>query len=201
MAKLKPELKVGDRIFLIRMEDLYPSVFPGQEGTVKKIVDLFGVRGYEVDWDNGSKLSLWSDVDSWILKPEKKSKDINEDKDPLGGYDYFLSERDIHKFYKVLFFVKYLKVLRQTGLVNMFGAAPYLYMGKERLKKELDYKEIEITEPIEELLELADESQSHMVNGAIKRLQKGKKEVTPETINRMIQKDSTKIVGLYISIH
>ena len=32
IMKLKPELKVGDRIVLINMEDLYPSVFPGEEG-------------------------------------------------------------------------------------------------------------------------------------------------------------------------
>jgi predicted solute-binding protein len=74
-------------------------------------------------------------------------------------------------------------------------------MGKERLKKELDYKEIEITEPIEELLELADEAQSKMVNGAIERLQKQNRDVTPETINRMIQKDASNIVGLFISHH
>jgi formate dehydrogenase maturation protein FdhE len=83
----------------------------------------------------------------------------------------------------------------------MFGAAPYLYIGKKRLKVELDYKDIDITEPIEELLGLADESQSQMVNGAIERLEKLNKEVTPETINRMIQKDSSKIVSVFISIH
>ena len=196
MAKLKPELKVGDRIVLVDMEDMYPSVFPGEEGVVTKIVDLFGERGYEINWDNGSKLSLWNDVDTWILKPEKKPKNITEEND-----EFIMSQGDVLKSYKFLFFFKYLKVLQKTGLVNMFGAAPYLYMGKERLKKELDYKEIEITEPIEELLGLADEAQSKMVNGAIERLQKQNRDVTPETINRMIQKDASNIVGLFISHH
>lgn len=196
MAKLKPELKVGDRIVLVDMEDMYPSVFPGEEGVVTKIVDLFGERGYEVNWDNGSKLSLWNDVDTWILKPEKKPKNITEE-----NHEFIMSQGDVLKSYKFLFFFKYLKVLQKTGLVNMFGAAPYLYMGKERLKKELDYKEIEITEPIEELMGLADEAQSKMVNGAIERLQKQNKDITPENINRMLQKDASNIVGLFISHH
>lgn len=70
MKKINPDLLVGDRVFLIHMEDPYPSVNPGDFGTVKKVVNVLGVKGYEIDWDNGSKLSLWSDVDIWGIKKD-----------------------------------------------------------------------------------------------------------------------------------
>ena len=193
MKKVKPELNVGDRVFLIHMEDPYPSVSPGDFGVVRKVVNVLGVTGYEIDWDNGSKLSLWSDVDFWG-KVNDSNKNITE-----GDENYFMSNENIAKNYNILFFVKYLKVLQKTGLVNMFGAAPYLYIGKKRLEKELDYKEKEITEPIIELLSIADEAQSNMVKGAIKRLEKDKKPVDVENINRIIKRDSIDILGWFIN--
>ena len=50
-----------------------------------------------------------------------------------------------------------------------------------------------------ELLSLADEAQSKMVNGAIKRLEKDKKPVDTENINRIIKRDSVDILGWYIN--
>ena len=193
MKKINPDLKVGDRIYLVHMEDPYPSVSPGDFGTVKKIVDVLGVRGYEIDWDNGSKLSLWSDVDIWG-NAESVEKKLRE-----GDETYFFDNEKIARNYDLVFFMKYLKALKETGLVNMFGAAPYLYVGKKRLEKELDFKEKEITGPFMELLSLADEAQSKMVNGAIKRLEKDKKPVDTENINRIIKRDSVDILGWYIN--
>jgi hypothetical protein len=197
MNNVNPKLNKGDRIYLVHMDDPYPSVYGGDEGTVIKAINVLGVDGYDVKWDNGSNLSIWSDVDVWMkVDNNEEEGQITESNDEV-----IHSNEEIITTYDIPFFYQYLEILRKTGLVNMFGAAPYLYIGKKRLKVELDYKDIDITEPIEELLGLADESQSQMVNGAIERLEKLNKEVTPETINRMIQKDSSKIVSVFISIH
>ena len=197
MNNVNPKLNKGDRIYLVHMDDPYPSVYGGDEGTVIKAINVLGVDGYDVKWDNGSNLSIWSDVDVWMkVDNNEEEGQITESNDEV-----IHSNEEIITTYDIPFFYQYLEILRKTGLVNMFGAAPYLYIGKKRLKAELDYKDVDMTEPIKELLGLADESQSQMVNGAIERLKKLNKEVTSETINRMIQKDSSKIVSVFISIH
>jgi hypothetical protein len=193
MSKVNPELKPGDRIMLIHMEDPYPSVTPTDTGTVVKKISLLGVDGYEINWDNGSKLSIWNDVDIW----RKEKNKIQEHY----GDDYIISNLDVVGFYNILFFHKYLETLRKTGIVNMLSASPYLYIGKRRLASELDSTDAEITPEIQNLLDLADEAQARMVKGAIKRLEEEKKVVDVTNINRMVKKDATTILGLFISHH
>jgi len=71
---LNPELKKGDRIVLISMDDSYsPSTLelgtvmnasrdPFDDGTI-----------YSVKWDDGSQLNLLSNVDIWM-----KEEDYNK---------------------------------------------------------------------------------------------------------------------------
>ena len=67
---LKEKLSIGDRVMLYYMKG--ETISPGTEGTVRNIVrDPFNPDGeiIEVDWDNGSSLSLLSDDDVWKIKP------------------------------------------------------------------------------------------------------------------------------------
>jgi hypothetical protein len=197
MNKYNPELKVGDRIFIINMDDPYPSVSFGDTGTVVKVLKVMNVTGYDIKWDNGSRLSIWEDVDVWDMESNsRKNKKITESLD-----DLVISNRDVVTSYSIPFFHRYLNILRQTGLVNMFGAAPYLYMGSKKIKQELDYKDIEITEPIEKLIEIADEAQSRMIQGALKRLEKQNKTIDESSVNRMIRNDSITILRIFIGHH
>jgi hypothetical protein len=76
MRKLEynPELKNGDRVICIRMDDEYSAVPMGMGGTVKNKVNIFGETQYEVKWDNGSNLSLISGVDRWVKEDDFKNR-------------------------------------------------------------------------------------------------------------------------------
>jgi len=60
-------VKVGDRVELIKTDDTWTKLEPGSKGTVTKIdedQDLIWVK-----WDNGEKLALLSGIDKFkILK-------------------------------------------------------------------------------------------------------------------------------------
>ena len=68
---INPKLKPGDRVILLHM-DGETSVLPGSWGTVTRAYVLFGTEQYDVDWDNGSKLSLIGDTDMWDNKERKR---------------------------------------------------------------------------------------------------------------------------------
>jgi len=56
-------VKVGDRVELLEMEDTMTNLIKGSQGVVTKIdedEDLIWVK-----WDNGEKLALLADVDKF----------------------------------------------------------------------------------------------------------------------------------------
>ena len=112
-----------------------------------------------------------------------------------------LSWFKLNEFYSIPFFHKYLNTLKKTGIVNMWGATPYLYIGKRRLMSELDSNDTEITPEIQNLIDLADEAQARMVQGAIKKLKKENKVADVTNINRVVRKDALTILGMFISHH
>jgi hypothetical protein len=81
----------------------------------------------------------------------------------------------------------------------MFGAAPYLYMGKDRIEHEFKYKDID-EDVSEKVLERADQSQSEMINGTIKALEAQGKEESLENINRYISRYATMVVETYFHL-
>jgi phosphomevalonate kinase len=82
----------------------------------------------------------------------------------------------------------------------MIGAGDYLWMGSERIKHEFKYKDIHNEEAFEEMLSMADQAQSEMINGVINYLEsKGIEEDMP-TINRYLKRFATMIVQNYINI-
>ena len=213
---MNQELKVGDRVMLLHMEDPY-SVDPGTWGTVKSVSEVFGVKQYYVTWDDGTKeepgnhvssLALLSDCDAWTtegLKKRKKTnevkiikkKDLLEDNSNMDG-DWkkdliFQKNEKSFRFFNMKFFMKYLSKLRESGIVNMFGASPYLYLGRNRIEHEFKYQNLPDEQAFEELLDMADESQANMINGVIKILENEGKEPDLSNINRYLQKYSSMI--------
>jgi hypothetical protein len=76
-----PKVKEGDRIVCIQMQGESDTVPVGTKGTVQRIVKTpFGDQ-IEVNWENGSKLSLLMDEDVWMLEDGLKKKKIKEDFD------------------------------------------------------------------------------------------------------------------------
>lgn len=188
--RIKPELKIGDRVVCLEMED-EPKYF-GERGTVTGINKGPGFLQYNVEWDNGGGLFLL-DTDSWILEKDfKKKSKINENDD----VNKLAENSKILKYFKMLEIKKYLDLLRETGIVNMFGASPYLYIGGNILKKE--HYDVE-DDNFEDLVELADNTRNIMIRGSMKMLEDEGKEITSENVNKVIRRYSSKILSFWMT--
>jgi hypothetical protein len=192
---INPELQKGDKVILLHMEGEMMS--PGSKGTVINVSrDPFEKEGmiYNVKWDEGSTLSLLSVTDAW-----KKIESIQENS--FESAKWFLDNRAIAENFNTRFLGEYLEKVRESGITNMFGASQYLYMGKERLEHEFKYKDVGNDEAFEEVLEMSDKSQHEMINGVMKILEKEKKEMDINVINRYIQRYATLVLNYWIKIH
>jgi hypothetical protein len=192
---INPELQKGDKVILLHMEGEMMS--PGSKGTLINVSrDPFEKEGmiYNVKWDEGSTLSLLSVTDAW-----KKIESIQENS--FESAKWFLDNRAIAENFNTRFLGEYLEKVRESGITNMFGASQYLYMGKERLEHEFKYKDVGNDEAFEEVLEMADKSQHEMINGVMKILEKEKKEMDINVINRYIQRYATLVLNYWIKIH
>jgi hypothetical protein len=192
---INPELQVDDRVMLLHMEGEMMS--PGSKGTVIKVSrDPFEKDGviYSVRWEDGSQLSLLSVTDAW-----KKIEPIQENS--FDKAKWFIDNKTIVENFNTRFLGQYLEKVRESGITNMFGASPYLYLGKERIEHEFKYKDIGDEESFEEVLELADKAQHEMVKGVMKVLEKEGKEMDINVINRYIQRYATLMLNYWIKIH
>jgi len=190
--EINPKLKIGDNVTLLYMKG--ETMSPGLKGIVKGVENVFNEDIITVDWENGRKLSLLSTEDAWTLNPPEKIEEAYKD-------EWLSKNLDIANF-DTNVLTNYLIKVRDSGITNMFGAAPYLYMGKDRIEHEFHYNEFDENKQqrFDEMLEIADEAQSEMINGVIKILEKENKELSIENINRYLQKYSQKILMHYINI-
>jgi Domain of unknown function (DUF4314) len=189
---VNPKLKKGDRIILLHMSD-ESSVPDGTHGTVTSISKVYGDVQYGVDWDNGSKLELLSDTDAWDKEERfKVKKKITEDRDK-----FIMDNIDLFKYFNIKFLKKYLLMVRASGITNMYGAGPYLYMGSDRIKHEFKYKDVPNEDAFEEMLEHSDQAQAEMINGVINYLNDKGIEEDMSSINKYLQRLSTKIIQTY----
>jgi len=170
------------------------SMNPGECGTVKSVDTIFGDIQYGVKWDNGNSLSLLSDVDAWKL--EKKQIKENE----LDRMNVLYKNLDVFEFFKMPFLYKYLRVIREASIVNMFQAPPYLWMGKERIEHEFKYHDIHNEEAFEEMLSMSNQAQAEMINGVINYLESKGIEENMDNINKYLRKFATMIVQNYMHI-
>ena len=195
---LNPELKKGDRIVLLQMKD-EDTIPPGTKGTVRNGYELFGEMQYSVEWDNGSTLNLLSSQDAWVYEEDylkRRKKNIKEN-----DLDKLVSNKDIFKDFDVRFLVSFMKKLRESGIINMYGSSSYLWMGKDRIYHQNYNNPIaEDNEAYDELLDMADEAQSKMISGVMKVLDKEGKEPELYNINRYLKKYADKIWDTYVFV-
>jgi len=191
MSKIiNPKLKVGDRIVCVDMED-EPN-YTGKRGTVIDINKGPGFLQYNVEWDNGGSLFLL-DTDKWIYEKDFKRKSkVNESKS-VGD---LANDSKILKYFKMLKIKKYLDLLQKTSVTNMFGASPYLYIGKDILRKEHYNQD---SPEFDELLELSEDVKSIMIRGAMSILEDEGREITPETVTRTMQRWAPKVLTFWMT--
>jgi hypothetical protein len=189
---INPPLKPGDRIILLSMHG--ETMAPGLKGTVTRIQSVVGTDVMYVDWENGRTLALLSDTDAWTLDESKPIQEAYND-------EWLSKNLDIANF-DTNTLVEFLLKVKGSGITNMFGAAPYLWMGRERIEHQFEYHDFndEKQEKFDEMLDMANEAQSAMINGVIKILEKEKKDLNVETINRYLQKYSQKLLMHYVNV-
>jgi hypothetical protein len=195
MKNKNPILKIGDRIKLLHM-DGETSISPLTKGTVKDIQnDPFEDGEYivSVSWDSGSTLSLLSGHDVY----KKISEEINESSGE--SLHKFIGEnRDIINNFDWRFLRDYLQKVRDSGVVNMFESAPFLYMGKGMIDRFHGLNQEE-NEDFQEVLEMADDAKMKLIQGAVQILEKAGKEIDVPAVERIMKKSAVKLVGLYIT--
>lgn len=195
---MNPELEVGDRIVLLSMpgEDL----IAGTKGTVTRKGFVIDQIQYTMDWDNGSKLTLLSNEDKYMLL-----KDLEDRKAKKRGNITEMDAKLIHDNKEIFdnfnmnVLWKYYKALQKSGITNMMAAAQYFYMGKERIAHEFHYKET--NEHFDEVLEMADEVKNILIGGVMKIMDKKNGDYDLSRISSMVKRYSSKILSLIIQIY
>ena len=153
----------------------------GIPGIVKGVSNVFGENQYNVKWKNGSSLALIEGVDQWLKVVDEEEKEEEEDiqETRVLTKKQFLEEtRKIEnipqeyvkysRMYDMREIKKFLDLLRESGVTNMYQAAPYLYLGKERISHEHHYDDMgeEKEEIFQELLDHAEDVRNVMIRGA-----------------------------------
>ena len=191
------ELKAGDKIMIYYMEGEL-GVPPGTTGTVNKITnDPFEKDGFIVNvrWDNGSTLSLLSSTDVW-KKIDEELKDINESTD--SNWNFITNNVDVFENFDWKWFREFLSKIRDSGIINMFGASPLLYSGKKHIDRYYGEGR-EDDRAFQEVLEDAEESKNKIIQGVIKYMEKNNKDLdNMEMVNRYANHFSQQLLGLYI---
>jgi hypothetical protein len=191
------ELKAGDKIMIYYMEGEL-GVPPGTTGTVNKITnDPFEKDGFIVNvrWDNGSTLSLLSSTDVW-KKIDEELKDINESTD--SNWNFITNNADVFENFDWRWFREFLSKIRDSGIINMFGASPLLYSGKKHIDRYYGEGR-EDDRAFQEVLEDAEESKNKIIQGVIKYMEKNNKDLdNMEMVNRYANHFSQQLLGLYI---
>ena len=197
-GKLNPELKVGNRIMCLHMEG-ETGVPPGTLGTVRKISrDPFESPDeniINVNWDNGSTLALISSTDAWKFAPEES---IQESTNSNSEWDFIVKNEDVLENFDWRWLREFLYKIRESGIINMFGASPLLYAGKEHIDRYYGEGR-EDDENFQAVLDDADEARNKIVQGVMKYMEKNNKDLDNlNQVNAFARNFSQKIIGLYI---
>jgi hypothetical protein len=198
---LNPELKIGDRIVCFAMEDEV-SVPPGTKGTVTKVQkDPFedDEKIISVNWDNGSTLSLLSSVDKWKIVKQKIQEQPDRDADPHGHW--MGTNRELRKAFDLNYFLEYFKLLQKSGITNMFGSSPFVYMDAEHLERYYG-EDREEDENFQNLLEIQDEARSKFLSGLVEFAQLKNIDLNDESrINSLARKLGASLLQYYMMFY
>ena len=195
---LNPELKVGDKIMCFHMEG-ETAVPAGTIGIVSSITrDPFespNDKLINVNWENGSNLALISSTDAW----KKVSEKITESNTGDPHYNFFSKNPEVFENFDWRFFREFLYKLRDSGVINMMQARPFLYSGKEWIDR-YHGEHQEENEAFQEVLEMADESKDKLVQGLMKYMESKNLDIDDMSrVNHLAEKFASKIVQLYMT--
>jgi hypothetical protein len=187
---------LGDKVMCLHMEG-ETGVPPGTVGIVKKVVrDPFEENDFliEVNWDNGSSLSLVTSSDAWRIV---EAKNIQEQKGDT-VWNTITKKEDIFENFDWRWLEKFLYKLRDTGIVNMMGSFPLLYSGSEHIDRYYGEGR-EDDEDFQEFLKEADIAKDKIIQGVVNYMVKHNKDLeNMDQVNFYARKFSKDILELYI---
>jgi hypothetical protein len=192
---MNSNINVGDKVMCLYMAG-ETSVPAGTKGTVTRIIkDPFDKdpdsKIIEVNWDNGSRLSLVTSTDGF---KKVKEKIIKEDQ------QFIADNLDITKYFDWRFFMKFLSMIRESGIVNMLGSAPLLYSGENHIERYYGEGK-EDNEAFQQVLENAEESKHKLIQGILNYMEDNNEDIDDiSKVNRRASKFSQKILGFYIAL-
>jgi hypothetical protein len=195
--ELNPKVSVGDKVMCLHM-DGETEIPPMTTGIVRNVVrDPFEVDGelITVNWDNGSTLALVSITDSWVKVPNEQKI---EEQTGSPEFNYFSENPEIFENFDWRFLRKFLTKLKDSGVINIFQAQPFLYSGREWIDRYYG-EDQEDNEDFQEVLEMADEAKNKMIQGVLKYMESKGIEIELDKVNNLIAKSSSKILRLYYS--
>lgn len=199
--EINPKLVVGDRVMILHMEG-ETSVPPGTQGTVRKVGrDPFESVDSDiimVNWDNGSQLSIVSATDAWKKLPKET---IEEARGVDSRFEFFKQNTDIFDYFDWRWFRNYLKLVQDSGIVNMFAAHPLIYSGREHIERYYGEGREE-DESMEKLLDAADEAKDKFISSLIDYMREKNMDVDDMSkVNSMANKFAKGLLGAYIQFY
>ena len=145
-----------------------------------------------------------SDHDIWMFEEDfnnlknRVKKTVNEGaKDVV---NILRKNKDKFKNYEVDKLVKYLTAIRDASFINMFQASFFLTCGRERAEHETKYTNKVNKKAYQYVLDNADRVRDIMIRGAMKTLEESDKEITPESVERLMRRDSQQFLLLYMTL-
>lgn len=202
--KIRPMIRVGEWYDYLECDLTMKITGPNQ-----KSIDLFrvamGEREKGEPFDLGYRYMIVAE--DLIMKETKTKfgmKNINIDKCKIEDtpLNENINKGSVIKHVKILRAVdikpimKFLELLRQSGLTNMIGARQYLMMGKQGITKELMYHKDGI-EGYEELVEAADDCRNEIIRGAMEVLSSQGKDLELNSIEWQIRKVMDAVMENY----
>jgi hypothetical protein len=114
-------------------------------------------------------------------------------------YDFFSRNPEIFENFDYRFFKKYLLKLRESGVINMFQASPFLYSGREWIDRYHGENQ-EDNEAFQEVLEMAENAKNKMIQGLLKYMESKNMDVDDMSrVNNLINRFAMKINQFYMT--
>ena len=144
-----------------------------------------------------------SDHDVWMFEEDfdnlkNKVKSITEGSKHV--VDILKKSKDKFKNYEVSKLIKYLTAVRDASFINMLQASYFLICGEERAEHETRYTNKANKKAYQYVLDNAGEVRDIMIRGAMKTLEETNKEITPESVERLMRRDAQQFLLLYMTL-
>ena len=147
--------------------------------------------------------NIESDHDVWMFEEDfdnlkNKVKSITEGSKNV--VNILKKNKDKFKNYEVSKLIKYLTAVRDASFINMLQSSFFLICGRERTEHETRYSNKSNKKAYQYVLDNADEVRDIMIRGAMKSLEETNKEITPESVERLMRRDAQQFLLLYMTL-